>query len=364
MANLTDVDVDGVANGDVLKYNSSTQKWEGKSISSGTNEIIAPVEGATSLHAYVVGEQLIYNNTLYKVIAPIAVNDALVVDTNIEVSNKTVIEQVEDNAEGIEELNDAWKKNGAYNICPNIVNTQVINGVTVTVNSNKTITLNGTANAFTVINISGNILSLLDHDTTYRLVGAPANASTSSFYIYMGYQPGNSSLGVDDGNGVNFSLSQTQVTYTSVACYLVIMQGTSFSNNVIKPMITTDLNVTYDDFVEYAMTNRELTEVKTITGVSVTSTAYSLVSADVRRVGNIVQLYFSINIPNGLTAGANADGTLSGLPLPLMNCQGNTFTSTRNVGWLIQPDGLLRIRAVDTLLTNEYVAVAATYICK
>jgi hypothetical protein len=129
-------------------------------------------------------------------------------------------------------------------------------------------------------------------------------------------------------------------------------------------MITLDLNATYDDYQPYAMTNRELTEVKTITGVSATSTDYSLLSASVKRVGNIVQLYFSINIPNGLTAGANADGTLSGLPLPLMNCQGDTYTGTRVVGWLIQPDGLLRIRAVDTLLTNEYVAVTATYICK
>lgn len=106
LANLTDVDVDGVVNGDVLRYNSSTQKWEGKSISSGTNEIIAPVEGATSLHAYEVGEQLIYNDTLYKVIAPIAVNDALVVDTNIEVSPKTVIEQVDGNKKAISQLSN------------------------------------------------------------------------------------------------------------------------------------------------------------------------------------------------------------------------------------------------------------------
>lgn len=50
--------------------------------------IIAPVEVSPSENAYSVGEQLIFNDTLYKAKTAIAVGDALVVDTNIELAPK------------------------------------------------------------------------------------------------------------------------------------------------------------------------------------------------------------------------------------------------------------------------------------
>lgn len=51
-----------------------------------TRNLIAQTETSPSTHAYTVGQQLIYNNTLYKVKSIIAVDDALVVDTNIELA--------------------------------------------------------------------------------------------------------------------------------------------------------------------------------------------------------------------------------------------------------------------------------------
>lgn len=47
---------------------------------------IAPVENETSTHAYSVGEQLIYNATLYTVTSAIAIGDTLTVGTNITAS--------------------------------------------------------------------------------------------------------------------------------------------------------------------------------------------------------------------------------------------------------------------------------------
>lgn len=51
-------------------------------------ESIAPTESAVSTHAYTIGKQLYYSNKLYKVIANIAVGDALIVGTNITESDK------------------------------------------------------------------------------------------------------------------------------------------------------------------------------------------------------------------------------------------------------------------------------------
>ena len=50
--------------------------------------IIAPLEVSPSANAYSVGEQLIFNDVLYKAKTAIAVGDTLVVDTNIELAPK------------------------------------------------------------------------------------------------------------------------------------------------------------------------------------------------------------------------------------------------------------------------------------
>ena len=55
-----------------------------------TEAIIAPIEQSPATAAHSVGDQLIYNDILYKVIAPIAVSDSLTVGTNIEAARKIV----------------------------------------------------------------------------------------------------------------------------------------------------------------------------------------------------------------------------------------------------------------------------------
>lgn len=54
---------------------------------------IAPIETSVTSKAYAVGDQLYYNGMLYSVIAAIAQGETLVVDTNIELSDK-VTEQI------------------------------------------------------------------------------------------------------------------------------------------------------------------------------------------------------------------------------------------------------------------------------
>lgn len=69
--------------------------------------IIAPLEVSPSENAYSVGEQLIFNDVLYKAKTAIAVGDALVVGTNIELAPKitsqiqTLTNQVSTNTSNI-----------------------------------------------------------------------------------------------------------------------------------------------------------------------------------------------------------------------------------------------------------------------
>jgi len=113
VSDLSNVVIASLANGDILQYNSTSQKWENVALGSAatkdstnavtenstdlvesgavftavntTQNIIAPVEKTSSAsQAYSIGEQLIYNGVLYDVIAPISANDTLTVGTNIQ----------------------------------------------------------------------------------------------------------------------------------------------------------------------------------------------------------------------------------------------------------------------------------------
>ena len=91
---IKDVTIANLANGDVLQYNSTSQKWENKSITSLTDavkQMIAPLEnGANTSQAYAIGEQFIRNNVLYKAKVAIASGASfasLVVNTDYEAAD-------------------------------------------------------------------------------------------------------------------------------------------------------------------------------------------------------------------------------------------------------------------------------------
>lgn len=66
---ITDVAIVNIADGDILQYNSTSQKWENKSIATLTENVeqmIAPLEnGTTTSQAYSTGESFIRQHVLY-----------------------------------------------------------------------------------------------------------------------------------------------------------------------------------------------------------------------------------------------------------------------------------------------------------
>lgn len=146
---------------------------------------------------------------------------------------------------------EQWQKNGAYNLCPNEATTQSVGEVTFTVASDGTVTavINATTTAARELTIVTRTSYLLP-SATYRMVGAP---NDSDCYMYC--RTTSSTYNYDSGNGSTFT---DGVVWVRIA----IKSGTSAKTLTFKPMITTDLNATYADYVPYAMTNRELTEVK------------------------------------------------------------------------------------------------------
>jgi hypothetical protein len=151
---------------------------------------------------------------------------------------------IKNNNNMISELNS---NNITNNICTNLLNptlkTSSQNGITCTNNGDGTYTLNGTASDNAVFILQSNIEIA---SGKYKLTGCPQGGSTTSFKLDFEYK-GNST-GIDYGNG-----NIINKTSNDIFKYLriVIYTGTILNNAVFKPMLTTNLSATYDDFVPY-----------------------------------------------------------------------------------------------------------------
>lgn len=143
-------------------------------------------------------------------------------------------------------------------------------GITITKNEDGTYTVSGTATAdvlhhiFT-LNISKNI------DRTLRLVGCPKNGSESTYFMTATDNQNTASATTDVGNGKTKTIKQWG-TSNSWKVFIVVKSGTTLTDVVFKPMLTTDLSATYDDFVPYTgdkgRINEEVAELnKKVTGM-------------------------------------------------------------------------------------------------
>ncbi len=211
---------------------------------------------------------------------------------------------------------DQWKKNGAYNICPNNATPQVVNQITYAVNSsNKTITAtwSTTPSGNSPLLIAARGALKLKAGTTYKLVGCPTGGgwSAGNFKYRVFIQDNTATTDIQDtGSGVVFTPTEDH-EYT---VYIAIAQHAGASGNLIfKPMVTTDLNATYDDYEAYAKTNGELTE--DLDGDAITFTTstsgISNIFGNGTKVGNVcnVSFYYA-----GNTNTSTAIGVLSEKP--------------------------------------------------
>ena len=153
-----------------------------------------------------------------------------------------------DGNEVTERINESLDVIGkCKNLLKPTLQTTTQNGVTCTNNGDGTYTLNGTATANTQFEIKARgIIS-----KQIRLVGCPMGGSNTSYNIVVVNYNGSDIR--DNGNGI------TIPTNTECAIRIYVGSSTTLSNKVFKPMLTTNLNVTYDDFVPYTGEGETLT---------------------------------------------------------------------------------------------------------
>lgn len=151
-------------------------------------------------------------------------------------------------------LENNARKNLAYTNPSN----QTISGVTFTVNSNKSITLNGTATETGKYRIDGDF-SGLESDNEYILSGCPAGGHDAAYGLYLYDENTGDTVANDYGD--DFDLSEFTSGSDTSGYYLEIVfySGQVFENFTFYPMIRS-AEIEDDTYEPYYMTNKELTE--------------------------------------------------------------------------------------------------------
>jgi hypothetical protein len=134
--------------------------------------------------------------------------------------------------------------------------TQTKNGITFTNNGDGTYTINGTATAWTFLNINYIDSSTLSVPVgTYKLTGTPPSNNKGVRTQVVSPEV---TFGTDEvGDGSIFTIPQSATTSW---VRIVVDGGVVCNNFIFKPMITTKLDATYDDFIRYTGDSGRLNE--------------------------------------------------------------------------------------------------------
>lgn len=164
-----------------------------------------------------------------------------------------IAELTKDTDDKFDDVNDSLSVIGK---CKNLLNptlqTTTLNGVTCTNNGDGTYTLNGTAISNTNFDFATNIS--IKKGIKYKLIGTPKQYTSPYANVYYKNTDWSFS-GADWSDGTKFNGDDLD----DITIAVNIPNGTVLNNVLIKPMLTTNLNATYDDFVPYTGDGETLT---------------------------------------------------------------------------------------------------------
>lgn len=164
------------------------------------------------------------------------------------------------------------------NILENYYQSEEYNGLTITVNSDKSITLNGTASAACTIAIFNNSHTLVTaayqiiDNGTYILTGAPESQSDGTYMLSYRYDDAiggaPSVLGRVTPEGVE--IDNTNGAYRYLAVYIAVWSGAVLDHVTFRPMLRrSDLSESYEPHRDN-LTVTLLTDVPLFDGDSLT----------------------------------------------------------------------------------------------
>jgi hypothetical protein len=197
-------------------------------------------------------------------------------------------------------LLDNAEVNGAVNMLPNNATTQVINGVTFTVNLDKTVTVSGTQTSSPLGLLLNTDFSNLENGKTYKVTGSNGTSGRTEVLEIRDETAGTNIVEQEAGVAAEFTYNSS---HTYKASITLRNNGTTHSTT-FKPMITVP---SYNgDYVPYAKSNKELTE----DVADIKATIVQKVSSN--SPGTVYDINFSnASYPRALVVSSYTYGTLA-----------------------------------------------------
>lgn len=248
----------------------------------------------------------------------------------------------------------------AKNLLPITLVTQTDSGITITVNNDGTVTLNGTASADIYMPYMSYTKLNLIQGEKYILTGCYKQTG-----LQLALYPNvpNNPTYRDSGDGTQFTCEYPTADYR---CNIIITSGTVLNNVVFKPMLRLASDPD-DTYVPYAMTNKELTDAVTLkNGLSsvtvIEGATLSTNDSFLRKQNNVISAQLRVN---GVTA--NSGDNIVTIPsgfIPSLTGGTVVFMSNASTGEMIPAyitiNGYVRARtnlsSVDVNINFTYIA--------
>lgn len=198
------------------------------------------------------------------------------------------------------------KQYSGKNLLNATLQTTTQNGVTCTANGDGTYTLNGTATNNCYFKVG---MLLFKSAKKYKVIGCPTGGSEKTYYLGYDKSPWYSDIGT--GQSFTFNGDADEQISSTIG----IKSSTVCNNLLFKPMVTTDLTATYDDFEPY-------TGGQPSPSPDYPQEIKSVVNPTVKVVGkNLLNTTLQTTTQSGVTFTANGDGTytLNGIAKALID---------------------------------------------
>nr|DAZ47283.1 MAG TPA: hypothetical protein [Caudoviricetes sp.] len=151
------------------------------------------------------------------------------------------------------------KKNITVNLLKSTCNISSMYGITCTNNGDGTYTVKGTATSDVMIELG----AIKRINKQLKICGSPSGAGLNTYGLYFGDIIMDSTA--DVGNGVMYYSTDGAGDFL----FVFVKNGQTVNSAVFKPMVTTNVNATYDDFVPYTgdtgSVSRDVADIRGVT---------------------------------------------------------------------------------------------------
>ena len=223
-------------------YDDSAVKTSIQNIVNGTTQVGSATKATQDAQGNVINETYAKKT---EVPQRTVVDDALSSTSTNPVQNKVVKAEFDKVNSNLDSL--GYGENGAYNLINPTLQTTTVSGVTCTANSDGTYTLNGTSNSsdgWELLICQANVVA----GKQYKIVGF--KNPSSNYWL----KADTSNVSEVANNGIFTASSNIENIYINFS------GGVTFNNEVVRPMLTENLDATYDDFKPYIPSVKMLAE--------------------------------------------------------------------------------------------------------